>query len=251
MSTHQNSTHSSATINTPTSTKPPTSPVKVGSKSKSRHSSASDSTCVTPTGSSSTGGGPHSNTTAGGPDDKNSIRVTRKIFNNWRSACGRTKDKTKDFIRRWKTLPENQSAECETGGDSEHHHHHHHHHTTTVSSSHGSSGATVPCAAGGGLNNMDQSAGGGVGGRDTATSGGATSASGSGGGGTGSGDISNITTTPLQASKQSGFGKIRSLTKKFSQDIPSEDHSTSSISQSKPSAGWSVHVWGKSIKKKK
>jgi hypothetical protein len=30
-----------------------------------------------------------------------------KILSNWKSACGRTKDRTKDFIRRWKTLPEN------------------------------------------------------------------------------------------------------------------------------------------------
>ncbi|CAG7729767.1 unnamed protein product [Allacma fusca] len=45
--------------------------------------------------------------TVGGVDRAHSIRLTRKIFHNWRSACGKTKDRTKDFIRRWKTLPEN------------------------------------------------------------------------------------------------------------------------------------------------
>jgi len=43
------------------------------------------------------------------PFDPNSSSSTgkSKILSNWKSACGRTKDKTKDFIRRWKTLPEN------------------------------------------------------------------------------------------------------------------------------------------------
>lgn len=33
--------------------------------------------------------------------------VANKIIHNWKSACGRTKDKTKDLFKRWKTLPEN------------------------------------------------------------------------------------------------------------------------------------------------
>ncbi|CAL8109775.1 unnamed protein product [Orchesella dallaii] len=40
-------------------------------------------------------------------DRAHSVKITRKILHNWRSACGRTKDRTKDLIRRWKTLPEN------------------------------------------------------------------------------------------------------------------------------------------------
>lgn len=37
-------------------------------------------------------------------DRVHSVKITRKILQNWRSACGRTKD---SLIRRWKTLPEN------------------------------------------------------------------------------------------------------------------------------------------------
>lgn len=37
-------------------------------------------------------------------DRAHSVKITRKILQNWRTACGRTKD---NFIRRWKTLPEN------------------------------------------------------------------------------------------------------------------------------------------------
>lgn len=40
-------------------------------------------------------------------DRVHSVKITRKLLHNWRSACGRTRDKTKDLIRRWKTLPEN------------------------------------------------------------------------------------------------------------------------------------------------
>lgn len=38
-------------------------------------------------------------------DRVHSVKITRKLLQNWRTACGRTKD---SFIRRWKTLPENQ-----------------------------------------------------------------------------------------------------------------------------------------------
>lgn len=244
MSTHQNST-SSSTINTPAGMKPPSSPVKnvgsgggvSGSKSKSRHASTSDSTCVTPTGSSSTGGGlagasnVHGITVgADGIDKAHSIRVTRKIFNNWRSACGRTKDKTKDFIRRWKTLPENQS-ESEAGDSGEQLLQH----TSSVYEAGGNVG--LHGRAGGLGHSMDQS--GGIGG--ASSGGGFTSLNNTntGTGASGGGAEPSVPT----AKPSSGFGKIRSLTKKFSQDIPSEEVSTSSIS--KPSAGWSVHVWGK------
>lgn len=227
MSAHQNNTNSSSTINTPTATKPPSSPVKFGSKSKSRHSSTSDSACGTPTGGSGSVG---SGSTAGTPNDEkaHSIRVTRKIFNNWRSACGRTKDKTKDFIRRWKTLPENQS-ELEAGD----------------------SGSDQPHQVGGG---MDQPGSGAPTiSSTTSNSISNTPASVATNTSSGIGSTTDSTTqqnsssagTATTKSSSSGFGKIRSLTKKFSQDIPSEDLSTSSISQSKPSAGWSVHVWGK------
>lgn len=35
-----------------------------------------------------------------------SLKVPHKIIQNWRQACDRTKDKTKDLLKRWRTLPE-------------------------------------------------------------------------------------------------------------------------------------------------
>ncbi|ERL94694.1 hypothetical protein D910_11969, partial [Dendroctonus ponderosae] len=35
-----------------------------------------------------------------------SLKVPHKIIANWRSACDKTKDKTKDLLKRWRTLPE-------------------------------------------------------------------------------------------------------------------------------------------------
>lgn len=35
-----------------------------------------------------------------------SLKVPNKIIANWRSACDKTKDKTKDLLKRWRTLPE-------------------------------------------------------------------------------------------------------------------------------------------------
>lgn len=35
-----------------------------------------------------------------------SLKVPHKIIANWRQACDRTKDKTKDLLKRWRTLPE-------------------------------------------------------------------------------------------------------------------------------------------------
>lgn len=38
--------------------------------------------------------------------DVASLKVPHKIIQNWRQACDRTKDKTKDLLKRWRTLPE-------------------------------------------------------------------------------------------------------------------------------------------------
>lgn len=35
-----------------------------------------------------------------------SPKVSRKYFTNWRQACDKTKDKTKELLKRWRTLPE-------------------------------------------------------------------------------------------------------------------------------------------------
>lgn len=35
-----------------------------------------------------------------------SLKVPHKFITNWRQACDRTKDKTKDLLKRWRTLPE-------------------------------------------------------------------------------------------------------------------------------------------------
>ncbi|RZC40587.1 uncharacterized protein BDFB_008160, partial [Asbolus verrucosus] len=35
-----------------------------------------------------------------------SLKVPHKFIANWRQACDRTKDKTKDLLKRWRTLPE-------------------------------------------------------------------------------------------------------------------------------------------------
>ncbi|KAL0270367.1 UNVERIFIED_CONTAM: hypothetical protein PYX00_007799 [Menopon gallinae] len=35
-----------------------------------------------------------------------SPKVPRKIINNWRQACDKTKDKTKELLKKWRTLPE-------------------------------------------------------------------------------------------------------------------------------------------------
>lgn len=33
-------------------------------------------------------------------------KVPKKIISNWKHACDKTKDKTKDLLKRWRTLPE-------------------------------------------------------------------------------------------------------------------------------------------------
>lgn len=35
-----------------------------------------------------------------------SLKVPHKFIANWKSACDRTKDRTKDLLKRWRTLPE-------------------------------------------------------------------------------------------------------------------------------------------------
>ncbi|KAJ8711786.1 hypothetical protein PYW08_008740 [Mythimna loreyi] len=40
-----------------------------------------------------------------------SPKVSRKYFTNWRQACDKTKDKTKELLKRWRTLPESEGAE--------------------------------------------------------------------------------------------------------------------------------------------
>ncbi|KAL4716209.1 hypothetical protein ACJJTC_004703 [Scirpophaga incertulas] len=42
-----------------------------------------------------------------------SPKVSRKYFTNWRQACDKTKDKTKELLKRWRTLPEAEAAEAQ------------------------------------------------------------------------------------------------------------------------------------------
>ncbi|KOB77064.1 Uncharacterized protein OBRU01_04591 [Operophtera brumata] len=37
-----------------------------------------------------------------------SPKVSRKYFTNWKQACDKTKDKTKELLKRWRTLPESE-----------------------------------------------------------------------------------------------------------------------------------------------
>lgn len=37
-------------------------------------------------------------------DDTNALRVPRKFITNWRQACDRTRDRTKDLLKRWRTV---------------------------------------------------------------------------------------------------------------------------------------------------
>jgi hypothetical protein len=39
-----------------------------------------------------------------------SPRIPRKFIANWRQACDRTKDRTKELLKRWRTLPESEIA---------------------------------------------------------------------------------------------------------------------------------------------
>lgn len=40
-----------------------------------------------------------------------SLKVPHKIIANWRQACDRTRDRTRDLLKRWRTLPEFEAAE--------------------------------------------------------------------------------------------------------------------------------------------
>lgn len=40
-----------------------------------------------------------------------SLKVPHKIITNWRLACDRTRDKTRDLLKRWRTLPEFEGGE--------------------------------------------------------------------------------------------------------------------------------------------
>jgi len=40
-------------------------------------------------------------------DDSNALKVPRKFITNWRQACDRTRDRTKDLLKRWRTTSSN------------------------------------------------------------------------------------------------------------------------------------------------
>lgn len=55
----------------------------------------------------------------------NSPKVNKKFIENWRHACDRTKDRTKELLKKWRTLPnepgyETDQSEDEGKGWSEH-----------------------------------------------------------------------------------------------------------------------------------
>lgn len=43
-----------------------------------------------------------------------SLKVPNKIIANWRHACDKTRDRTRDLLKRWRTLPEFEAAESNT-----------------------------------------------------------------------------------------------------------------------------------------
>lgn len=40
-----------------------------------------------------------------------SPKVSRKYFTNWKQACDKTKDRTKELLKRWRTLPESEAVD--------------------------------------------------------------------------------------------------------------------------------------------
>ncbi|XP_041982914.1 uncharacterized protein LOC121735971 [Aricia agestis] len=48
-----------------------------------------------------------------------SPKVSRKYFTNWKQACDKTKDKTKELLKRWRTLPEAEGGEAAMAGGNE------------------------------------------------------------------------------------------------------------------------------------
>ncbi|XP_032522584.2 uncharacterized protein LOC116774063 [Danaus plexippus] len=54
-----------------------------------------------------------------------SPKVSRKYFHNWKQACDKTKDKTKELLKRWRTLPESEVAGTQMqqeGSENDKHH---------------------------------------------------------------------------------------------------------------------------------
>jgi len=82
---------------------PPSGPINLSSNSSSTATNHKGSSLpLTPTSPSKSR---HPSSSSQGSDKEKSVRVTRKVFNTWRSVCGK---KTKDLFKRWKTLPESQ-----------------------------------------------------------------------------------------------------------------------------------------------
>lgn len=52
--------------------------------------------------------------------------MSRKYFTNWRQACDKTKDKTKELLKRWRTLPEAEAAENQMQATGNHEFEKHH-----------------------------------------------------------------------------------------------------------------------------
>lgn len=42
-----------------------------------------------------------------------SLKVPNKIIANWRQACDRTRDRTRDLLKRWRTLPEYEANQMD------------------------------------------------------------------------------------------------------------------------------------------
>lgn len=40
-----------------------------------------------------------------------SPKVPKKFINNWKQACDRTKDRTKELLKKWRTVPETGQIE--------------------------------------------------------------------------------------------------------------------------------------------
>jgi hypothetical protein len=55
-------------------------------------------------------GGSEQDSRGAGSEQEVSPRVPRKFIANWRQACDRTKDRTKELLKRWRTLPESEIA---------------------------------------------------------------------------------------------------------------------------------------------
>jgi flagellar biosynthesis regulator FlaF len=47
-----------------------------------------------------------------------SLKVPHKFITNWRQACDRTKDKTKDLLKRWRTMPEIETENAKKSEES-------------------------------------------------------------------------------------------------------------------------------------